>query len=118
MNTNTATEYRNLPLAVLTESAISPRRIFEDAALKELADFVPGHKISLLFRRPFCGRTSRMALGSERSAFRATHNGSAERKRNRDIRVRESEESCHGQVERLSSIIHAEGVREYCSTDN
>jgi hypothetical protein len=30
MNTNTATEYRNnLPLAVLTESATNPRRIFE-----------------------------------------------------------------------------------------
>jgi hypothetical protein len=28
MNTNTATEYRNLPLAVLTESATNPRRIF------------------------------------------------------------------------------------------
>jgi hypothetical protein len=59
-----------------------------------------------------------MALGSERSAVRATHNGSAERKRNRGIRILESEESCHGQVERLSSIIHAEGVREYCSIDN
>jgi hypothetical protein len=76
-----ATEYRDLPLAVLTESGTNPRRIFEDNALKELADFVPGHKIGVLFRRPFCGRTSRMALGSERSAFRATHNGSAERKR-------------------------------------
>ena len=37
MNTNTATEYRNLPLAVLTESTTNPRRIFEDSALKELA---------------------------------------------------------------------------------
>lgn len=81
MNPNTTTEYRNLPLAVLTESATNPRHIFEDSALKEFADFVPGHKIGLLFRRPFCGRTSRMALGSERSAVRATHNGSAERKR-------------------------------------
>jgi hypothetical protein len=113
-----ATEYRNVSLALLSESKTNPRRSFEEVALKELADFVSGHKIGLLFRRPFCGRTSRMALGSERSAFRATHNGSAERKRNRGIRVRESEESCHGQVERLSSIIHAEGVREYCSTDN
>jgi len=76
-----ATEYRDLPLAMLTESATNPRRIFEDNALKEFADFVSGHKIGLLFRRPFCGRTSRMALGSERSAFRATHNGSAKRKR-------------------------------------
>ena len=40
MNPNTTTEYRDLPLAVLTESATNPRRIFEDAALKELADYV------------------------------------------------------------------------------
>ena len=40
MNTNTATEYRNLPLAVLTESATNPRRIFEDSALKELAESI------------------------------------------------------------------------------
>ena len=40
MNTNTATEYRNLPLAVLTESATNPRRIFEDAALRELAESI------------------------------------------------------------------------------
>ena len=45
-----ATEYRNLPLAVLTESKTNPRRIFEDSALKELADFVSGHKIRLLWR--------------------------------------------------------------------
>jgi ParB family chromosome partitioning protein len=57
MNTtvSNATEYRDLPLALLTESTTNPRRIFEDEPLKELADFVPGHKISLLFRRPFCG---------------------------------------------------------------
>ena len=110
MNTNTATEYRNLPLAVLTESTTNPRRIFEDSALKELADFVPGHKSCVLFRRPFCGRTSRMALGSERSAFRATHNGSAERKsiQCRGILPWAGRETEH----------HAEGVREYCSTDN
>jgi ParB-like chromosome segregation protein Spo0J len=40
MNTNTATEYRDLPLAVLTESATNPRRIFEDSALKELAESI------------------------------------------------------------------------------
>ena len=39
MNTNSASEYRNLPLAVLTESATNPRRIFEDSALKELPIF-------------------------------------------------------------------------------
>ena len=49
-------EYRNLPLVSLTESAANPRRSFEETALNELADFVPGHKIGLLFRRPFCCR--------------------------------------------------------------
>jgi ParB family chromosome partitioning protein len=56
MNPNTATEYRDLPLAALTESATNPRRVFEDAALKELADFVSGHKIGVLWRSPFCCR--------------------------------------------------------------
>jgi hypothetical protein len=36
----------------------------------------------------------------------------------RNAKASSAEESCHGQVERLSSIIHAKGVREYCSTDN
>jgi hypothetical protein len=40
MNTNTATEYRNLPLAVLTESATNPRRIFEDSAFCSADRFV------------------------------------------------------------------------------
>jgi hypothetical protein len=51
MSTNTATtEYRNLPLSILTESKTNPRRIFEDTALKELADYVPSHIIGILFR--------------------------------------------------------------------
>ena len=57
MHTNTAAvEYRNLPLSILTESKTNPRRIFDDAALKELADFVSGHKIGILFGGPFCCR--------------------------------------------------------------
>ena len=56
MNPNTATEYRNLPLNVLTESTTNPRRIFEDASLKELADYVPRHIIGLMFRSSLCGR--------------------------------------------------------------
>jgi hypothetical protein len=51
-----ATEYRNLPLAALTESTTNPRRIFEDDALKELADYVAGHIIGLMFRKRLCGR--------------------------------------------------------------
>jgi ParB family chromosome partitioning protein len=50
MNPNTTTEYRNVPLAVLIESATNPRRIFENAALRELADFVPGNKSGILWR--------------------------------------------------------------------
>jgi hypothetical protein len=41
MNTTSVTnaaEYRNLPLALLTESTTNPRRIFEDEPLKELAE--------------------------------------------------------------------------------
>jgi hypothetical protein len=56
MNPTTATEYRNLPLAVLTESTTNPRHIFEDAALKELAHYVPGHIIRIMFRKRLCGR--------------------------------------------------------------
>jgi ParB family transcriptional regulator, chromosome partitioning protein len=43
-----AAEYRDLPLSVLTESTTNPRRVFEDDALKELADFVSGNKTGIL----------------------------------------------------------------------
>jgi hypothetical protein len=68
MNTTVtnATEYRDLPLAMLTESSTNPRRIFEDAALKELADFVP---LSVLWPR------TPKAYGNWRSAFRGEHSG-------------------------------------------
>ena len=49
-------EYRNLPIIQLQESPANPRRVFEDAALQELASFVSGHKIGLLFRGSFCCR--------------------------------------------------------------
>jgi ParB family chromosome partitioning protein len=45
-----ATEYRNVSLALLNESKTNPRRTFEETALKELANFVSGHKICLLWR--------------------------------------------------------------------
>ena len=35
-----ATEYRNVSLSLLNESKTNPRRIFEDAALKELAESI------------------------------------------------------------------------------
>jgi hypothetical protein len=72
----TLSEYRDLPIDWLVESPTNPRQTFDEDGMQELADFVPGHKSGILFRRPFCVRTSRMALGSEPSASRATHNGS------------------------------------------
>jgi hypothetical protein len=56
MTTTIQSEYRNLPLDSLTESNMNPRRSFDEAALTELADFVPRHKIGLLFRSSFCCR--------------------------------------------------------------
>ena len=35
-----ATEYRNVSLSLLSESKTNPRRIFEDAALKELSESI------------------------------------------------------------------------------
>jgi ParB family chromosome partitioning protein len=46
----TQSEYRNLPLVSLTESATNPRRSFDQTALGELADFVTGNKIGVLCR--------------------------------------------------------------------
>jgi ParB family chromosome partitioning protein len=44
-----ATEYRDVPLSLLNVSKTNPRRTFDEVALKELADFVPGHKIGVMF---------------------------------------------------------------------
>jgi hypothetical protein len=55
MNTNTATEYRNLPPAVLTDSATNPRRIFEDSGLEGACrkHQQPGRSLSLACAAPF-----------------------------------------------------------------
>jgi hypothetical protein len=52
----TQSEYRDLPLDWLVVSPTNPRKTFDEDAMQELADFVPGHKIGVLFRRPFCCR--------------------------------------------------------------
>ena len=67
MNTQTATEYRNLPLNVLTESTTNPRHIFEDAALKELADSIRTQGIlSPLLVRPLTERGFEIVAGARR----------------------------------------------------
>jgi ParB family chromosome partitioning protein len=67
MNPNTATEYRNLPLNVLSESTTNPRHIFEDAALKELADSIRTQGIlSPLLVRPLTGQSFEIVAGARR----------------------------------------------------
>jgi len=65
----TQSEYRNLPLVSLTESATNPRRSFDQTALGEFADFVPGHKIGLLWRSPFCDRGRGEPHGNRRLPY-------------------------------------------------
>jgi ParB family chromosome partitioning protein len=67
MNPNTATEYRNLPLNVLTESTTNPRRIFEDVALKELAASIRVQGVlSPLLVRPTTGQGFEIVAGARR----------------------------------------------------
>ncbi len=69
MNTTiaNATEYRDLPLAMLTESATNPRRIFEDNALKELAESIRSQGIlSPLLVRPLQERGFEIIAGARR----------------------------------------------------
>ena len=67
MNPNPATEYRNLPLAVLTESKTNPRRIFEDSALKELAESIRSQGVlSPLLVRPLNERSFEIVAGARR----------------------------------------------------
>jgi ParB family chromosome partitioning protein len=74
MNTTltNATEYRNLPLALLSESTTNPRRIFDDAGLKELAASIRAHGIlSPLLVRPLNERSFEIVAGARR--YRAAH---------------------------------------------
>lgn len=62
-----ATEYRNLPLSILTESKTNPRRIFDDAALKELADSIRSQGVlSPLLVRPLNERSFEIVAGARR----------------------------------------------------
>src|SRR6266851_2283153 len=46
---------QDIPLAKIRESKTNPRRFFDEAKLAELADFVPGNKIRVMWRNPLCG---------------------------------------------------------------
>jgi ParB/RepB/Spo0J family partition protein len=70
MNTTTitnATEYRNLPLALLTESKTNPRRTFENDSLKELAESIRTQGIlSPLLVRPIIEQGFEIVFGARR----------------------------------------------------
>lgn len=67
---NTSTEYRDLPLNLLTESTTNPRRIFEDASLRELADSIRTQGVlSPLLVRPLTEQSFEIVAGARR--FRA-----------------------------------------------
>ena len=71
MNTQTATEYRNVPLSVLTESKTNPRRIFEDDALRELAESIrTSGVVQPLLVRPITEQDFEVVIGARR--FRAS----------------------------------------------
>lgn len=60
-------EYRNLPLLSLTESAANPRRSFEEAALNELAESVRTQGVlSPLLVRPLGQHTYEIVAGARR----------------------------------------------------
>ena len=60
-------EYRNLPLAVLTESTTNPRRIYDNAALKELAESIRVQGVlSPLLVRPLNERGFEIVAGARR----------------------------------------------------
>ncbi len=69
MNTTivNATEYRDLPLAMLTESTTNPRRLFEESALKELAETIRTQGVlSPLLVRPLNVRSFEIVFGARR----------------------------------------------------
>lgn len=62
-----ATEYRNVPLAVLNESKTNPRRTFEETALKELADSIQSQGVlSPLLVRPLTENGFEIIAGARR----------------------------------------------------
>jgi ParB family transcriptional regulator, chromosome partitioning protein len=62
-----ATEYRNVSLSLLSESKTNPRRIFEDAALQELAESIRTQGVlSPLLVRPLTEKGFEIVAGARR----------------------------------------------------
>ncbi len=73
----TQSEYRNLPLDNLIESSINPRRIFDEAALNELAESIRTQGVlSPLLVRPINPQTYEVVAGRRR--YRAAQRAAVE----------------------------------------
>ena len=80
-----ATEYRNVSLSLLSESKTNPRRIFEDAALKELSESIRTQGIlSPLLVRPVTENGFEIVAGARR--YRAAQMAEADTVPNRYAR--------------------------------
>ena len=67
MQNSSAFQY--LAIDTIHESTTNPRRTFDESKLQELAGFVPGNKIGLLFRCPCCGHDSGTSHSRRPCAF-------------------------------------------------
>jgi len=67
MTNQATTEYRNVPLTALEESKTNPRRVFDDSALKELAESIRSQGIlSPLLVRPIADHRFEIVAGARR----------------------------------------------------
>jgi len=49
-----ASSVQDIPLENIRESTNNPRRVFDEAQLRELASFVPGNKVRVMLLSAFC----------------------------------------------------------------
>ncbi len=98
-----ATEYRNVSLSLLSESKTNPRRIFEDAALKELGESIRTQGVlSPLLVRPLTENGFEIVAGARRyraaqmaeAAYRARPHRQYERCRSLRGAVGRKPDSC------------------------
>ena len=100
---NTNTEYRDLPLSVLTESKTNPRRFFEDSALNELAASIRSQGVlSPLLVRPLTERSFEIVAGARR--YRAAQLAEAETVPVRIVNLTDAE-ALEAQLIELSIVV-------------
>jgi hypothetical protein len=61
--------FQFLAIDQIHESTTNPRRTFDEAKLYELADYVSGHIIGIMFHKRLCGRCGVKPHGWWRCAF-------------------------------------------------